>query len=85
MKKLRLNVDALHVESFRTDPVPAPGGTVNAHATSYGTCQGTCVDTCGGPTCDAPCETADTCYLTCMAACGWTYGQVVCKQVTQAC
>jgi hypothetical protein len=94
MKKTILDLNQLTVDSFETDPAAkSPRGTVHAHAptqftaycqcqyaTSYGTCQGTCVDTCGGPTCDYPCQTANTCHLTCGAGCGWTDGQHVCRQ-----
>lgn len=81
MRKTKLSLDALHVETFETDAAgPGPRGTVRAHATFYGTCQGTCVNTCGGPTCEYPCQTADTCYLTCRDACGWTNGYQVCKE-----
>lgn len=81
MRKAKLSLDALHVDTFETTAaVQGPRGTVHAHATFYGTCQGTCVNTCGGPTCEYPCQTADTCHLTCRAACGWTDGEQVCKQ-----
>jgi hypothetical protein len=91
MRKTRLSLDSLDVESFETARVPQVGGTVHAHGptgftsycqcqqvTVYGTCQGTCVNTCGGPTCDEPCQSANTCYLTCIDRCGWTYGDVTC-------
>lgn len=94
MPKTKLALDSLAVESFETDAGAAkPRGTVHAHAftgftsycqcqyaTQYGTCQGTCVNTCGGPTCDYPCQTANTCHLTCGAGCGWTDGDVVCRR-----
>lgn len=94
MRKTKLSLEALQVDTFEPDPAAAEvRGTVHAHgpsqytaycqcanATNYGSCQATCMDTCGGPTCDYPCQTADTCYLTCRDACGWTYGDVVCKQ-----
>ncbi len=81
MRKAKLSLDTLHVDTFETAAAgPGPRGTVHAHATFYGTCQLTCMDTCGGPTCDYPCQTADTCYLTCRDACGWTNGYQVCKE-----
>ncbi|HST61059.1 MAG TPA: hypothetical protein VLK84_20310 [Longimicrobium sp.] len=81
MRKAKLSLDTLHVDTFETAAAsPGARGTVHAHATFYGTCQGTCVDTCGGPTCDYPCQTANTCHLTCHDPCGWTYGYAVCKQ-----
>ncbi len=91
MRKTKLSLDTLHVETFETDPAAAEvRGTVQAHgltqftsycqcdATHYGTCQGTCVNTCGGPTCDYPCRSAMTFYMTCQAGCSWTHGDAVC-------
>lgn len=92
MRKTKLSLDTLQVDTFETDPgAPEVRGTVQAHgltqvtsycqcqyATDYGTCQGTCVDTCGGPTCDDPCQSANTFYLTCNAGCSWTNGYEVC-------
>lgn len=94
MSKIKLRLDTLQVDTFQTAGSPdAARGTVQAHAitgftsycqcayaTNYGTCQASCADTCGGPTCDYPCQTADTCYLTCRDACAWTDGYQVCKQ-----
>lgn len=82
MRSAKLSLDTLHVDTFEIAPAGRePRGTVRAHAgTFYGTCQGTCVNTCGGPTCEYPCQTADTCHLTCQDACGWTNGYQVCKQ-----
>lgn len=69
MKKLRLELDELHVESFVTDRGEVERGTVEGHASlrcSGGgtTCNGdnTCVD---GYTCGA----AGTCYLSCNGTC----------------
>lgn len=38
MKKLHLNVDALRVESFTTQPQERGTGTVRAHETNAGSC-----------------------------------------------
>ncbi len=48
--KLKLNVEALAVESFGTRAAASGRGTVNGHGrTEYQTCFGqTCWDTCGG-------------------------------------
>jgi hypothetical protein len=78
MRKMRLELDDLDVESFDTRPSEAGRGTVKGHATQYGSCQGSCVQTCGGPTCESPCEVEPTMYLTCMESCGWTGGGYVC-------
>jgi len=57
MKKLRLNVEALAVESFRTAPGVEPLGTVHAQE---GTLQSRCEYTCVEPTCEGV-----TCYTSC--------------------
>ncbi len=67
MKKLRLAVDALRVESFGTGTA-APGGTVNAH-----------FDKVTGPVLVTDPETdrsrVDSCYYnTCGDTCDWTDG-----------
>ncbi len=67
MKKLRLDVDALRVESFGTGAASG-GGTVNAHL-APGT----------GPVIVTDPETdrsrVDSCYFnTCYAGCDWTDG-----------
>ena len=77
-RKLRLDVDALTVESFRTDDEDAlKRGTVHGYSppcTMYGTCQDTCANTCAGPTCEPPCEGEPTLYMTCMDGCYWVTG-----------
>lgn len=85
MKKLKLNLDDLRVESFATTPDPdGQHGTVfGQQLTDTCTCINTCEgcpteqgDTCGEPTfmgccvTGSPCQT-DTCYHTC--PCGFTY------------
>ena len=69
MKKLRLEVDALRVESFGTGTASA-GGTVIAH-----------FDRVAGPVIITDPETdrsrADSCYYnTCYHGCDWTDGSV---------
>ena len=59
MKKLRLHLDDLRIDSFDTTPSEKPKGTVfGEQCTCYTQC------TCPGcPTCDATC--ASTCVNTC--------------------
>jgi hypothetical protein len=45
MRKIRLNFDALCVDSFTTGALTADAGTVHAHATQPRTC-GSCLGTC---------------------------------------
>lgn len=78
MRKIRLDIDALQVDSFETRAPEAERGTVRGHATQYGSCQGSCVQTCGGRTCEPPCENEPTIYVTCVESCGWTDGINVC-------
>lgn len=56
MKKLKLDAEALRVESFAPgDRDPAGRGTVEGHATirctGYGSCYGSCPGTCNLDTC----------------------------------
>jgi len=57
MKKIRLDVDALRVDSFATAPVDGPRGTVQAHATQgmRPTCSLTCTNTQPLVSCYDPC------------------------------
>lgn len=41
LKKLKLDVDSLHVDTFQASDVAARGGTVNGHA-SIAICSGSC-------------------------------------------
>lgn len=62
MKKLRLDLDALAVDSFNTALPPGGRGTVRgAEPTDVGcgTYDGTCYNTCGGP---AYPTNGNTCY-----------------------
>jgi hypothetical protein len=68
MRKLRLDLDDLSVESFETTPLPrTENGTV------FGQEQCTCYTQCtcpGCPTCDASCN--GTCAYTCEGTCAYT-------------
>jgi len=63
MKKFRLELDDLRIDSFSTTPAQAPKGTVfGEQCTCYTNC------TCPGcPTCDRSCN--GTCYASCNATC----------------
>jgi hypothetical protein len=64
MKKLRLNVDELRVESFPTAPAVEDDGTVHAHAATP-----ECTATLAGGSCPkVTCQTYDDTF------CGLTHG-----------
>jgi hypothetical protein len=68
MRKLKLQVDSLEVQSFHTSHgVPRPG-TVRAHATYGESCEGTCNTdcwgACGGTAGTCPGTQQPTCYGT---------------------
>jgi hypothetical protein len=67
MKKLRLDVDALQVETFKTkDGSPATGGSVVAYQESRYDCPPT--ERCSeiqGQTCVNTCGFVETCWLSC--------------------
>ena len=74
MKKLRLALDSLRVESFATDGRDPRGpGTVKAHAdvdTAYRTCGCTYYQETCARTCDCPPTFGDTCInVTCARTC----------------
>lgn len=58
MKKLKLNLDDLRVESFETSPAAPKDGTVHGYAETY-------EYTICGLTCDATCAGQSTCDLGC--------------------
>lgn len=69
MKKLKLNLDELKVESFDTTKVLTEKGTVNAQAATWGslqteglcyTCAPSYCPSCGG-TCPGECPTENNC------------------------
>ncbi|HVH11786.1 MAG TPA: hypothetical protein VM759_01980 [Longimicrobium sp.] len=82
MRKLRLDLDAVQVESFVTDAAAGGRGTVDARQRitfgcpppSQNTCAGTCSCGCGtgALTCDW------TCGSTCAASCNGTCGDPTC-------
>jgi hypothetical protein len=68
MKKLRLELDELAVESFDTAATDALGGTVHGQATepaSCSFCRATCIET-GCDTCD---NSVDYCTCNCTVDC----------------
>ena len=79
MKKLKLNMDELKVESFETSTIESQkNGTVKGFATQEvtrcfvcteigDTCDSTCIGTCD-PTCPNTC--VNTCQLTCFTCIG---------------
>ena len=79
MEKLKLEVEALSVESFDPEPTAAARGTAFAHDSGY-TPDEPCyasfdyvIDTCL-PSCGATCAGQNTCWDTCGASCGGTCG-----------
>lgn len=65
MRKLKLDLDHLVVDSFNTEAPPRREGTVfGEQCTCYTNC------TCPGcPTCDATCNGGATCYASCNGTC----------------
>ena len=72
MRKLRLTLEDLSVESFSTAVRPAREGTVGGHDLSDSTChQKLCTcDTMAGHTCEGTCDAS--CNGTCVASCDGT-------------
>jgi hypothetical protein len=72
MRKLKLHLDDLRIDSFSTTPAEKPKGTVfGEQCTCYTQC------TCPGcPTCDASCDGTcnASCNGTCDASCNGTCG-----------
>jgi hypothetical protein len=57
MKKIRLDLERLDVESFEISAEPADRGTVQGHYSQVGTCDGRFVATCqAGGTCRYTCN-----------------------------
>ena len=83
MKKFKLQLDDLRIDSFSTTPAQAPKGTVfGEQCTCYtnctcpgfptcdASCNGTCDASCNG-TCDGTCDcTGDTMDQSCAGTCG---------------
>jgi hypothetical protein len=90
MKKLRLELDSLAVESFDTAAAQKPKGTVFgeqctcntmcAQQTCPGcpTCDNTCAYTCDDATCPACPTCAASCNGSCEATCYGTCGEYTC-------
>jgi hypothetical protein len=85
MRKLKLEINGLRVESFDTAPTGGHAGTVHAHVTAYyELCSGGQTDTCPptAATCEPTCNEA-TCYTcppptgTCPAPTG--FGAYTCE------
>ena len=100
MKKLKLSLDDLRIDSFQTTAPAKPKGTVFGEQctcytqctcpgcpTCYASCNGTCDASCNGTcgaTCDASCN--GTCEWTCdYAACGGTETQATYKEREHVC
>ena len=71
MRKLKLDLDSLDVQSFATDKETPASGTVQGHITGEVCPPRTDWDTCG------TCETWDqyTCWETCYASCRTCYDE----------
>ncbi len=87
MKKMKLSLDDLKVESFQTTPESAAQkkGTVFGYITQDLTlCQecptNTCGNTCQGPTCEGTCD--NTCQG---PTCEGTCGEATCGQCAPTC
>ena len=92
MKKFRLQLDDLQIDSFTTTPVRAQKGTAfGEQCTCYtnctcpgcptcdASCNGTCDASCNG-TCNCPPDTADySCGGTCEASCGGNTCDYTCQ------
>ena len=81
MRKLRLEIENLIVESFQTNEGGKRGGTVRGYFTELETCTQTMINTCNSK--DSECATCqplgcpgDT--QTCFGTCGRTNGYQVC-------
>lgn len=73
MKKVRLDLDAIQVDSFETNGGGGQRGTVRGHycpCCCCDPCVCTCCDTCQA-TCAASCNgSCDSCYDSCYGTCG---------------
>ena len=93
MKKLKLHLEDLLIDSFTTTPAEKPKGTVfGEQCTCYtqctcpgcptcdASCNGTCNASCNG-TCDASCN--GTCGASCYATCGYSCDYTACDCGTE--
>jgi hypothetical protein len=62
MKKIRLDLEHLHVDTFETSTAEPDRGTVQGHWSQMGTCDAVV----------ATCQINGTCRLTCGSKCGST-------------
>ncbi|WP_420130223.1 hypothetical protein [Longimicrobium sp.] len=76
MRKLKLTVESLQVESFHSEPPPPERGTVAgydwteyADESCFGTCDGMCTR---DASCQGQCGTGASCYGTCYNSCNGT-------------
>jgi hypothetical protein len=84
MRKLKLSLDALHVESFHAESVDPERGTVAAHSdpaecvSPWGTCEKYCTQDGSCNSCQGSCfgscgvTCINTCGATCLQTCGCT-------------
>jgi hypothetical protein len=79
MKKLKLHLDDLRIDSFATTATEKKQGTVfGEQCTCWTQCaQNTCP---GCPTCDGTCQAS--CDVTCEASCGFTPAGRTCQGYT---
>ncbi len=61
MKKLKLNLDDLKIESFETTPELTGRGTINGHASASCGCTNTDITQECTEACDPPVPSKDTC------------------------
>lgn len=93
MKKLKLQLDDLRIDSFQTSEAETPEGTVfgeQCTCPGVATCDGSCNcgDTAAGPTCNASCHNSCVAYETCdIWTCGGTcyYETCNCNRRTDFC
>jgi hypothetical protein len=91
MKKMKLNLDTLAVDSFDTAvPLPKPGTVFGEQCTCYTncTCPGcpTCAHTCAYTCDDATCPNCPTCGQSCGDSCyGTCAGQYTCDNTCDSC
>jgi hypothetical protein len=84
MKKMKLHLDDLTVDTFHTTPAERERGTVmGQQCTCYTVCTCPGCATCDG-TCPADASCADTCWetcddLSCLATCGFTNCETKCN------
>jgi hypothetical protein len=72
MKKVKLDLDAIQVDTFEVTQTPSGRGTVQGHVCcaccGCDPCCCTCCDTCAA-TCAASCQSCQTCLDSCWGTC----------------